>query len=63
MGVVLRISFGGDDHQITVDPIGDIGLLTIEHPVVIFLNGMGAHSCQIAARVGLRHRHRKNDVT
>ena len=62
IGVVFRVGFRGDDDDIGIDAVGDVGLGAIEQEVVAHVPGGAAHAGQVAAGVRLGHGHREYGV-
>ena len=58
----LRIGPGHHDDQVAQLPVGDEGLLPVQHVVVAVPHGRGADALQVAARAGLAHRYRRDDL-
>jgi hypothetical protein len=55
VGVVVRIGLRRDDDDIRIDTVGDVGLGTVEHPVVPVLHRRAAHAGEVAACIRLGH--------
>ena len=50
------------DHEVGEDPVADEGLGAVEDVVVALVDGGGADALQVAARTGLGHRDRGDDL-
>ena len=57
-----RIGPGGDDHQVAHLPVGDEGLAAVEQVVIAVADGGGADPLQVAARPGLGHGDRGDEL-
>ncbi len=53
----FRIGPRCNDDDVGKDAIGDIGLRTVQNPVVAHIHGAAFHTSQIAAGAWLRHRY------
>src|SRR5215475_6144402 len=57
-----RIGPGGDDHQVAQLPVGNEGLAAVEQVVIAVADGGGADPLEVAARPGLGHRDRGDEL-